>query len=249
MKRLGSAHMLDYKIRQHRRIPKTALELCIDSVRETDEDEVLELESDFGFRMLPEPKKIALAKGLRTNTQLRIVHLVNNVFTDSFAFAIASSLVDNSQIIKLDLSKNMFTRLGLSALIEAISGNKSLKHVYLQDQSPSILLTPEDQPDLANRISTNSKLLALTVDGVETPEAKKSLATLLLKIILLKCFLGMKEQLLQHKLVMMMMTDPICKIILILEQLTKVIISFPINQNRNKTSTKRLCKIKTRKSC
>jgi len=106
------------------------------SNRESGADgEDFEVENDFTFKALPKNTKLALAKGLKTNSNLLLLRLAHCDLDDEFAVALASSLVANDTLEILNLEGNCITETGILALSEALKVNTTLKHVMLSNQA------------------------------------------------------------------------------------------------------------------
>eukprot|EP01096_Ripella_sp_DP13-Kostka_P009879 TRINITY_DN3809_c0_g1_i2.p1 TRINITY_DN3809_c0_g1~~TRINITY_DN3809_c0_g1_i2.p1 ORF type:complete len:312 (+),score=185.82 TRINITY_DN3809_c0_g1_i2:107-937(+) len=94
----------------------------------------LNLASNALFNASADENTIAIAQGLKTNTNLKELNLGGNGISVSGATALAEALKVNSTLEKLNLEKNSIDNEGLQAIAAAIKDNKGLVELNLFGQ-------------------------------------------------------------------------------------------------------------------
>ena len=133
-------------------------------MNEEDESEDFIFDADFMFKLLPDIVKCGLAKGLKSNTQIRSLSLTRMGLRDDFAFALAESLVENTTLEAINLSENNFSAVGIQVLIEALSVNRSVQTFMVSSSLVSDQpISSEDEVFMVNRLKENIVLVKASI--------------------------------------------------------------------------------------
>ncbi|XP_036434624.1 leiomodin-1 [Colossoma macropomum] len=102
---------------------------------------------------------IQFAEGLRSNTHIKTFALANTRADDHVAFAIASTLRNNSTLTEINLDSNHLTGKGILAIIESVQHNTTLTQLRFHNQRH--ICGGKTEMEMAKILRENTSLLKL----------------------------------------------------------------------------------------
>lgn len=99
-----------------------------------------------------------VAKALKTNTNLKHLHLANTQMTDKTAKLFADVLSKNKTLETLNLESNFLTGVGIMAIMEVLETNTTLQALRLANQSA--IIGSQVEQKIVNSLGKNTTLLS-----------------------------------------------------------------------------------------